>query len=77
MSEYLAPFAPGGEAAIDSAICERLLAVSLAQGGDYADLYFEHEATSSLLLEEGIIRTGSAGVSCGARASTLATFFCR
>ena len=35
------------------------------RGGSFADLYFEHETTSSLLLEEGIIRTASAGVSCG------------
>ncbi len=44
---------------------ERLLALALSRGGTFADLYFEHETTSSLLLEEGIIRTASAGVSCG------------
>jgi TldD protein len=44
---------------------ERLLSLALARGGDFADLYFEHERTSSLLLEEGIIRTASAGVTCG------------
>jgi TldD protein len=44
---------------------ERLLGRALERGGDFADLYFEHERTSSLLLEEGIIRTASAGVSCG------------
>src|SRR5512141_1803648 len=44
---------------------ERLLALALSRGGAFADLYFEHEATSSLLLEEGIIRTASAGVTCG------------
>jgi len=44
---------------------ERLLALALSRGGTFADLYFEHEATSSLLLEEGIIRTASAGVTCG------------
>ncbi|HEY7412998.1 MAG TPA: metalloprotease TldD [Vicinamibacteria bacterium] len=44
---------------------ERLLSRALARGGDFADLYFEHQRTSSLLLEEGIIRTASAGVSCG------------
>jgi TldD protein len=44
---------------------ERLLAIALARGGDFADLYFEHERSSSLLLEEGIIRTASAGVTCG------------
>ena len=44
---------------------ERLLSLALARGGAFADLYFEHETTSSLLLEEGIIRTASAGVTCG------------
>ncbi len=44
---------------------ERLLALALSRGGTFADLYFEHETTSSLLLEEGIIRTASAGVSSG------------
>src|SRR5512134_657665 len=44
---------------------ERLLSLALARGGSFADLYFEHETTSSLLLEEGIIRTASAGVTCG------------
>ncbi len=37
----------------------------MPRGGGFADLYFEHETTSSLLLEEGIIRTASAGVTCG------------
>lgn len=44
---------------------ERLLSLALARGGDFADLYFEHQRTSSLLLEEGIIRTASAGITCG------------
>ena len=44
---------------------ERLLSLALSRGGSFADLYFEHESTSSLLLEEGIIRTASAGVTCG------------
>jgi TldD protein len=44
---------------------ERLLSLALSRGGDFADLFFEHERTSSLLLEEGIIRTASAGVTCG------------
>src|SRR5262245_26677396 len=44
---------------------ERLISLALARGGGFADLFFEHHRTSSLLLEEGIIRTASAGVSCG------------
>jgi TldD protein len=44
---------------------ERLLSLALSRGGTFADLYFEHESTSSLLREEGIIRTATAGVTCG------------
>src|SRR6185369_5504570 len=44
---------------------ETLLSLALERGGQFADLYFEHHRTSSLLLEEGIIRTASTGVTCG------------
>jgi TldD protein len=44
---------------------ERLLSLALSRGGTFADLYFQHHRTSSLLLEEGILRTASAGVTCG------------
>jgi TldD protein len=44
---------------------ERLLSLALSRGGEFADLYFQHHHTSSLLLEEQILRTASAGVSCG------------
>ena len=44
---------------------ERLLGLALDRGGDFADLYFEHDRSSSLLLEEGILRTATAGVTCG------------
>src|SRR5262247_3073698 len=44
---------------------ERLLSLALSRGGEFADLFFEHHRTSSLLMEEGIIRTASVGVTCG------------
>ncbi len=44
---------------------ERLLSLALGRGGNFADLYFQHHRTSSLLLEEGILRTASAWVTCG------------
>jgi TldD protein len=44
---------------------ERLIALALSRGGEFADLYFEHHQTSSLLMEERIIRTASVGVTCG------------
>jgi len=60
-----APFAPGGGTPIDAATCERLLAVALAKGGDYADLFFEYRAAGSLAYEEGILKAASRGVSVG------------
>src|SRR6185295_3875610 len=44
---------------------ERLLSIALARGGEFADLYFEHHASSALFMEESILRTASAGVTCG------------
>jgi len=44
---------------------ERLLSLALSRGGEFADLYFEHDRSSSLLMEESILRTASTGVSCG------------
>jgi TldD protein len=44
---------------------EKLLSLALARGGEFADLYFEHHAGSSLFMEESILRTASAGVTCG------------
>jgi TldD protein len=44
---------------------ERYLAEALARGGDYADLYFEHLATSSIGLDESIVKSATQGVSMG------------
>jgi TldD protein len=60
-----APFAPGGDRAIDAATCERLLAVALSKGGDYADLFFEYRAGGSFSYDEGILKAASRGVSVG------------
>ncbi len=65
MTAYTAPFAPGGPAGIDEAVCSRVLSVALAHGGDYADLFFEYCASGSLSFEEGITRSASRGVSLG------------
>ncbi len=65
MQTYLAPFAPGGEAGIDAAICERLLSICLAQGGDYADLFFEYRRGSGFSYDEGILKSASRSTSMG------------
>src|ERR1051325_10559882 len=64
-TSYRAPFAPGGPAGIDAALCERLLSLALAKGGDYADLFFEYRAGGGLVFDEGILKSASRGVSLG------------
>jgi TldD protein len=44
---------------------EKLIGIALERGGQFADLYFEHDRNSSIFLEEGILRSASAGVGCG------------
>jgi TldD protein len=62
---YRAPFGPGGSSAVDAAIAEKLLAVALARGGDYADLFFEYRAAGGMVFDEGILKSASRGVSMG------------
>jgi TldD protein len=65
MTRYQAPFAPGGPAAIDEALAQRLLSAALAKGGDYADLFFEYNVTGSYSYEEGILKAAGRSVSTG------------
>src|ERR1700736_6018853 len=44
---------------------ERYLDEALARGGDYADLYFEYLATSSISMDESIVKSATQGVSLG------------
>jgi TldD protein len=44
---------------------ERYLAEALSQGGDYADLYFEYLATSSIAMDESMVKSATQGVSLG------------
>jgi TldD protein len=48
---------------------ERYLAAALSAGGEYADLYFEHRATTSISLDESLVKGATQGVSvgCGVR----------
>src|ERR1700689_1022522 len=62
---YRAPFGPGGPSAIDAALAEKLLAVALSRGGDYADLFFEYRAAGGFVFDEGILKTASRSVSMG------------
>src|SRR3954469_1133694 len=38
---------------------------ALSNGGDYADLYFEYLATSSISIDESIVKSATQGVSMG------------
>jgi TldD protein len=62
---YNAPFAPGGSNAVDPHTAEKLLAIALGEGGDYADLFFEYRAAGGLAFDEGILKSASRGVSMG------------
>ena len=44
---------------------EHYLGLALSRGGDYADLYFEYRTTSSVHLEESIVKTATRGISVG------------
>ena len=45
---------------------ENYLAEALSQGGDYADLYFEHTVAESISMEEGLVKRASKSISQGA-----------
>src|ERR1700691_4476043 len=51
---------------------ENHLAEALSRGGDYADLYFEYVATSSIGIDESIVKSASQGVSLGVGVRVIA-----
>jgi TldD protein len=51
---------------------ERYLAAALSEGGDYADLYFEYTTTSSILLDESLVKSAAEGISMGCGVRVLA-----
>ena len=50
---------------ITPAALERYLGEALSAGGDYADLYFEYQTTTSLSLDESMVKSASQGISAG------------
>jgi TldD protein len=60
-----APFAPGGPYEIDPERARKLLEIALRRGGDHADLFAEFALGASLVLDEGIVKSASRGVSLG------------
>ncbi|HVZ59967.1 MAG TPA: metalloprotease TldD, partial [Terriglobales bacterium] len=55
--------------ALAQADFDRYLAEALSAGGDYADLYFEYHTSTSLGLDESMVKSASQGISvgCGVR----------
>ena len=51
---------------------EGYLAEALSAGGDYADLYFEYIATSSISMDEGMVKSATQGVSMGVGVRVIA-----
>src|SRR6202521_4491815 len=51
---------------------EGYLAEALAHGGDYADLYFEYLLTSSISIDESIVKSAAQGVSMGVGVRVIA-----
>ena len=44
---------------------QRYLAAALSAGGDYADLYFEYLSSTSLMVDESMVKSASQGISAG------------
>ena len=44
---------------------ESYLAAALSAGGDYADLYFEYLSSTSLMVDESMVKSASQGISAG------------
>src|ERR1700690_4186768 len=51
---------------------EKYLAEALSRGGDYADLYFEYLSTSSISIDESIVKSATEGVSVGVGVRVIA-----
>ncbi len=51
---------------------EPYLSEALSAGGDYADLYFEYLATSSIGIDEGIVKSATQGVTLGVGVRVIA-----
>ena len=44
---------------------ERYLQAALSAGGEYADLYFEYLSSTSLMVDESMVKSASQGISAG------------
>src|SRR5487761_993022 len=51
---------------------EAYLSEALSAGGEYADLYFEYLATTSIGIDEGIVKSATQGVTLGVGVRVIA-----
>jgi TldD protein len=51
---------------------EKYLAMALSEGGDYADLYFEHTTSTALMVDESLVKTATEGIAMGCGVRVLA-----
>src|SRR5437016_9873908 len=51
---------------------QRYLAAALSAGGDYADLYFEYLTSTSLLVDESMVKSATQGISAGCGVRVIA-----
>src|ERR1700748_1103860 len=56
---------------ITEQLLERCLAEALSAGGDYADLYFESVASTSIGIDESLVKSARQGVSARCRIRVL------
>jgi TldD protein len=51
--------------AIDTATAQALLSAALSRGGDYAELYFEHRTTGSIMYEQRAVKSANRSIMQG------------
>ncbi len=59
------------EFGITDNLCRRVLAEALSMGGDFADLYFEHTVSNSVILEDGKVSQAYCDVALGVGIRTV------
>lgn len=66
-SRVLVPEAPfaSGPMAVDAELAGKVLDRALAQGGHFAELYFEYRRSASISMEDGKVRNAGGGIDMG------------
>jgi len=59
------------EFGISDEICRKVLSAALSKGGDFADLFFEHTISNSLILEDGKVNRAACEVALGVGIRTV------